>query len=73
MALMSRERLPDGTFGPLKKVFENDFTVEEQVAGLGEQLALAKIENIQKDTVINSLGQELALLKIEVMQLKGGE
>nr|WP_255322237.1 XkdW family protein [Aneurinibacillus migulanus] len=40
---------------------------------MGQELAQLKIENMQKDTIIQTLGQELAKVKIELMQLKGGE
>lgn len=66
-----RKRLPDGTFGELENI-GSDPTTEEQVAALGFQLAQEKINNIQKDAVINGLGAQVAMLKIEMMQLKGG-
>lgn len=42
------------------------------VNSLGQQLAMEKLKNIQKDSTINSLGFEVAKLKLEVIQLKGG-
>lgn len=53
---------------------------EQVVNELGEQLAMAKIENMQKEVIIDSLGAEQARTKIELLQikaeiaaLKGGE
>lgn len=43
------------------------------VGALGQELAMEKIKNMQKDMLISSLGQKVALLTLEVIQLKGGE
>lgn len=72
MPIVAKKRLPDGTFGPAEKVSPG-LTPDEQLASLGQQLALEKLKGIQKDTLLSSLGQQVSLLKLQVMQLKGGE
>lgn len=39
---------------------------------LGRELALEKMNGLQKDTMINNLGAELASVKMDVIKLKGG-
>jgi len=43
------------------------------VGTLGQELALEKIKNMQKDLLISSLGQQVAILTLDVMALKGGD
>lgn len=69
--MQRRERLPDGSFGELKKIGSTPST-SEQVAALGVQLATEKLANIKKDAIINGLGAQVAQLKLEVITLKGG-
>lgn len=44
----------------------------DPVMTLGKEIALLKLDNIEKGTTIQTLGQELALAKLEIIQLKGG-
>ena len=44
--------------------------LQKQVDALGQELTKSKIENVKKDSIINTLGQELAQVKI---QLAGGK
>lgn len=66
-----RKLLHDGTFGPLEDVFGGP-TPEEEVSSIGQELAIEKIKNMQKEALINSLGQQVAQLKIELLLMKGG-
>lgn len=43
--------------------------LQKQVDTLGQELTKSKIENVKKDSIINTLGKELAQIKI---QLTGG-
>lgn len=71
MAIVRRKRLQDGSFGELEKVFDG-LTDSEQIAELGQQLALEKLNSMQKDLLINSLGEQLTQMKIDIMLMKGG-
>ncbi|MGD6845221.1 hypothetical protein ACQCVH_22215 [Bacillus infantis] len=71
MAIERYIRNQNGELGTLQKAFSG-LTKDEQIATLGQQLALAKLKDIQREALLNSVGQQVSLLKIEVMQLKGG-
>ncbi|MFM9533632.1 MULTISPECIES: hypothetical protein [Lysinibacillus] len=66
-----RERDKYGNLKPPTKIFSGP-TEKETIAALGPQLAQEKLDNMQRDIVINGLGAQLARMKIEIMQLKGG-
>lgn len=69
---MRRKRLlPNGTYSEFEDAF-GKLSPEEKVSSIGQELAIEKIKNMQKDSLINNLGQQVALLKIELLQLKGG-
>lgn len=72
MAIVRRKRLPDGSFGEIEKI-GGGLTTDEMVAALGIQLAQEKLNNIQKDAIINTLGAEVASLKLQILQMKGSE
>lgn len=71
MALESKKRLDDGTFGLLEKL-GSGMTDKERASLLGEQLSQEKISSFQKQILINTLGSELTALKIQVLMMKGG-
>lgn len=45
---------------------EKDKKAQEMITG--QELALLKIGNIQKDMTINTLGQELTKIKLQLLQ-----
>jgi len=45
---------------------------EDPVLTMGQELAMLKLDNIEKDATIQTLGRQLALVKLELIQMKGG-
>lgn len=63
MAIIHRE-------DSIKEINKGKEEKEKVINELGEQLARAKIENIQKERIIDTLGEEQAKTKIELLKLK---
>ncbi|MED4731651.1 hypothetical protein P9597_26655 [Aneurinibacillus migulanus] len=58
---------------PLSQIEKEREEVEAPMVTMGQELALLKISNMQKDGIIQTLGQELATVKLELIRLKEGE
>ena len=67
--MQRRKRLPDGSFGPLEKVFSFD-TKDEKVEKLEESNALLLYNSMLKDFDIEALREEQAALTHNLM-IKG--
>lgn len=66
MPLLRRKRLPDGTFGPLEKVFEGE-TVDEKITQLEAENANLILQLIEKDLKLSELEQTQANLTLELI------
>lgn len=62
-------------------IFKNTIVINEiqqekerelSIANLGQQVALEKLSNIQKDATIKSLGEQLTQVKLQLIQVQGG-
>ncbi|MMZ48594.1 hypothetical protein D1872_102680 [compost metagenome] len=58
---------------PLSQIEKEREEAEAPMVTMGQELALLKISNMQKDGIIQILGQELATVKLELIRLKEGE
>lgn len=69
-ALMVRERLADGTFGELKKVFSGK-TEEEKVAdleGLNNALMLTVVDMYEENAELRELNRNVMLMVVELYE-----
>lgn len=62
-------------------IFKNTIIINElqkekerelNISNLGQQVALEKLSNIQKDATIKSLGEQLTQVKLQLIQVQGG-
>lgn len=71
MAIVRRERLEDGTFGPPEKIGQGETDVEK-VKRLEMENALSVLDRAQQEARLNVLEQDNSALLLEIAQFKGG-
>lgn len=58
---------------PLSQIKKEKEEAASPLASMGQEIVQLKLQNMQKDMVIQALGQQVAMTRIEMMKLRGGE